>query len=166
MRVITKNCRTCGDDFEPTGDLRDSVQTLHDCRNLHSECRRARRRGQRVLDVYIANQRQRHMRRAARRDEIPLAAMRLEMNVGGSQIGWGANAESQRSPGQLEPGPLRGVGIDDGGSFRLQVVEQQRLGPEVVLHRTVIIEMITSEVGEHHDVKRDAVDATLIQAVR
>ena len=56
------------------------------------------------------------------------------------------------------------VGIDDR-VFEPAHCKQLRLGLAVCVHRTVVIEMITGEIGVHGDVVFDIRDATLIEPV-
>ena len=55
------------------------------------------------------------------------------------------------------------VDHSDDGATRL---EQQRLGPEVLLDRAVEVEVVASEVGEHGGVEPGAVDAVQGEGVR
>src|SRR5262245_492452 len=64
----------------------------------------------------------------------------------------------QRAPGWI-------ILIDDLPTLQAQVSAQPELGREVRLHRSVIIEMIASQVGEDPRVETQAVEPSLIEAV-
>src|SRR3954469_2859601 len=83
----------------------------------------------------------------------PLAAARREANVGGVNFG-SPHALAERHAATLAgQAPPRGlVEVHDGGSMRPEVLEQSRLGREILLHRAMVIEMVASEVREHRDV--------------
>ena len=59
-----------------------------------------------------------------------------------------------------------GVVDVDHHPFQAGPAEQPRLGVGIVVHVTVVIEMIARQVGQHRDVERRAVDAPLREAVR
>ena len=64
-----------------------------------------------------------------------------------------------------EPPSVRIVDVDDS-DHGATGLEQQRLGPEVLLDRAVQVEVVAPEVGEHGGVEPGAVDAVQGEGVR
>ena len=67
-------------------------------------------------------------------------------------------------PGKLRPG--RVVRVDHRDPVSSEITDEASLGGEIGVERLVIIEMIARQIGEDRRAKLQAVDTTLIEAVR
>ena len=106
-------------------------------------------RGQRVGDVEVAQQRQRHLGRPEAAVEPEPAARRVEHDLRGADVRRRMQPEGHpaRAGGQHLPGAVVEVHHLDA---RLgQHAAELELGGEVRLHRPVIVEVVAGQVGEH-----------------
>src|SRR2546425_1228623 len=60
------------------------------------------------------------------------------------------------------------VDIDNGSARRLgsATLEQNLFGSKILIHGAVIIEVVASQIGEHRNIKRNAIHPLLLKRVR
>ena len=91
---------------------------------------------------------------------------RRAAHVGRVHVGGARRPEAHRARRPRQRLPRGIVGVDHGDAVRRELLDEQRLGREVRLHRAVIVEMIAREVREHRRLEREPFDASLMQRVR
>ena len=176
VRVVDQHRRLraarAGDALDAAWHLRAGGDAGRDHLRRHAERRADAAGDQHVLDVEIAEQRDRQLERAS--GERHARARTVHAHVGHLQthlcVGDAGDADHARAAaaGRLrEPGAGGIVDVDDRAAALGQVVrEQQRLRVAVGRHRAVEVEVLGREIGEDRDVDLVAADLPERERVR
>ena len=146
---------TCGRGGEP-------------CRHLgqrHAEAQGAGRRGERVGDVEVTQQRERHLGRPEAAFQSEAAARGVENDTGGPHVGCGVKAERDPARRGRQNRPGRVVEVHDLDPSLRQHATELQLRREVRLHGPMVVEMVARQVGEHPGGEAESIEATLVEAV-
>ena len=145
VRVVAQHgARRLRDALEPAGDLRHRAQALGHFVQCHAQRVRGARRGQCVLHVEVAEQRQLDRGAAARRLEREAGAARTDVQVSGTQIRRRIDGERQRpSLPFRERCPRRLLGVVDRDTAGAEQFHQRELRLQVRLDRAVVVEVVT-----------------------
>ena len=166
MRVVTKDGGAGRDDLQPTRHLGYRAQSASYCVGRLSQRIRYRSGSEAVFDVDLADQRQRHVRGAARSNQSPLAALGCVTDVAGADVGVGTHGESDDARYWIKRRPLRCICVQHSGATTFQIIEQARFRLQIRVHCSVIVEVIPREIGKDRGVELDSVDSLLIKTVR
>ena len=99
-----------------------------------------------------------------RRHERETRALRVHSYIARGDVGPLAKRNLPPHPGKLRPG--RVVRVDHRDPVISEIIDEASLGGEIGIERLVIIEMIARQIGEDRRAKLQAVDTTLIEAMR
>ena len=158
--------------LQPTRDRRQRIERGLNFYHVNLQRETRADGGQRVVNIMAANERQADGKLALGRFHHEPRAVGVQLNLRRAQAGLLTEAIGQLNLQALslvrQPGAKAVINVDDRcralAPLR-QGGEQPFLRREIILHRPMIIEMVTGQVREDADIELDAVNALLVERV-
>ena len=175
MGIIDKDAKVAlsGDGFEATGDGGGFGEGKDALADLDSESGGTGDRGERVVDVKLADVWEANEVAFAFGIELVAGSIEIDADVTGPEIGSGADAVGEHGGVFFDAGgeltAVAVINIENGFSdfflLGLEIGEELGLGLIIGVHCLMIIEVILGEIGKDGGVKLHPSDSGLIEGV-
>src|SRR5215207_2128943 len=166
MCIVAKHdARSIADALHPARNLRRHRKSLRHGSERETHRQTSRRSSKSVRHIEVTQQWEHHLGAAKTTAELKARSCRVQNLSGGSNVS--SLVQTERHPWRMNRHrpPCIIIQVYDLDTVQTQQRAEPKLGAEIRLHRSVIVQMVPGQIREYAGRKDKTIESPLIQAV-